>query len=289
MNKKIISVGIAFCLFLVEPCYADENTPILTQIQNTVNTILIDVNNIPALINDIIIMAKSWNQTTDQHSNIATNQPNFSNLATDYNAIGTNQTALSTKLTAQIFATCAPTNQTDLNFNTFLSQQQPAQQGQAPTPPTSNYLSYASGASLVYTQGSPQWNPSSFGKQYTSLYNTVTAVASYNAYILGSLNNQQDQDTQRTSLITQATGTQWFSDIGSEYLGLVLRQLLMYTSQIYVQLTTMIKIQQQQLAAQAMTNTLLLINANYGVGNTLTLQAKNAPPSPAGAVAACPT
>ncbi len=49
-------------------------------------------------------------------------------------------------------------------------------------------------------------------------------------------------------------------------LGAVLRQILMYNSQIYVQLTRLVKLQQQMLAGQAATNTLVALGDSAVIG-----------------------
>jgi type IV secretory pathway TrbF-like protein len=102
-------------------------------------------------------------------------------------------------------------------------------------------------------------NPGDQAK-YSSFYNTITAVETYNAYILSQLvtDNLAALSTSQKALTDMANGSNFFSQVASETVGVVLRQILMFESQSFIVLTQMLEVQKQLLASQAMTNTMLM-------------------------------
>ena len=130
-----------------------------------------------------------------------------------------------------------------------------------------NYLTNAAGLSISHVMppnpiniwGDPQSN--SAVQRYIDLYNTVSAVGSFNTFALSNL----AIDTNKTnviqdSLIMKASNSAWLLQIATEELGKVLRQILLFESQNYVVSTELLKLQRQLLTAQVMTNTLLVLN-----------------------------
>ena len=100
---------------------------------------------------------------------------------------------------------------------------------------------------------------------YTNYYNTIMAIESFNAYILSGfyidyLMNQTPLTQQQLALFTQAKDPAWLTQIASQYIGYVLRQILLYESQTFVILTELLQTTKQMVAAQAMNNTLLILN-----------------------------
>lgn len=140
--------------------------------------------------------------------------------------------------------------------------------------PGYNYVLNASGAGInhirPYTNPSnpavlSNWTGASSSRQkYQNYYNTVMAVESYNAYILGNQYLEAKKGDEFTSLqkqlITQATDSEnWFAQVaGKESLGQLLRQILLFESQSYILMSQLIQTQKQILTAQVMTNALLV-------------------------------
>lgn len=298
LKKRIrqMSAGILVCLLLIPSSFAADEDPaaasaaLLAKILDTTTAILAQVQQIPVYIKTITEMAASWIDTKDNDT-IANNQFGFASLNKNYADSVPQQVSLSQKFTQELLMSgstnktnpALPYNANELAYTVLLGQPIAAIPQAAPGASQQTldtliqaYIKNVSGTNLALKQVNPLWRDSDAKKQYQTMYNTVTAIASYNVYILSGLYKQQDQDTLRTSLMDQASNSDWFKQVASETLGLVLRQMLMYTSQIYVQLDRLIKVQQQQLAAQAMTNTLLVIYANFSAAQTLSQQAQMA-------------
>ena len=110
---------------------------------------------------------------------------------------------------------------------------------------------------------------------------TISAIQTYNAYLLSQVYSDYVNGTQLTqqqnSLMQQASNAAWFTQVASENIGLVLRQILMYNSQVYVLLSQLVQTQKQALAAQAMTNTLIVIGNEF-TGSQLLLRARKQQP-----------
>jgi hypothetical protein len=145
-----------------------------------------------------------------------------------------------------------------------------------------DYVRNLTGANYAFPQP-PQTTAGKPAPNYTFFYHSVAAIQSFNTRILSKLLVVPDKNgqSQREFLMNQASSSSWFKNIGEEDLGLVLRHILMYDSQIYVQLMKLEKLQQDQIAAHAMTNTLLIFIADQMVGTQLRTQAN--PTLPAGA------
>jgi hypothetical protein len=127
-----------------------------------------------------------------------------------------------------------------------------------------NYVLNASGANIYHPMPGGGWGGTKESIiRYQGYYNTVMAATSYNNYLLSGLYSDKNQFTAlQKTLIQQASDpTKWFMEVGKEKIGFVMRQLLMYESQIFVLMTEMIQLQKQMVSAQAM-NTATLIAVN---------------------------
>ena len=128
-----------------------------------------------------------------------------------------------------------------------------------------NYIKNASGLNFQHATPDKSWQGSEEAKQqYDALFKSFNSATSYNAYVLNNfysdyLNNFNLSNTQR-ELSNQASDSNWFQQVASEDLGIVLRQILMFNSQAYVLLLKLVETQRQQLAGQAIANTLLILN-----------------------------
>lgn len=118
---------------------------------------------------------------------------------------------------------------------------------------------------------------------YIHYYDSMMAVESFNSFVLTdmyaeALNGGPFTKAQE-GLIAQAKDNNWFPTVGSEPLGVVMRQMLMYESETFILLTQLIQIQKQMLAATVMGNTIgILQNGSNEI--TLRNKAKNPPGSP---------
>tara|TARA_R110000868_G_scaffold52240_1_gene165303 strand:- start:1802 stop:2740 length:939 start_codon:yes stop_codon:yes gene_type:complete len=103
---------------------------------------------------------------------------------------------------------------------------------------------------------------------YKQYFTALASIQSFNAYIISQLGADGAQNPNATKLseqlIQQVSGSGWIAQIASEDLGKVLRQILLFESQNYVLNSQIQQAARQQVAAQAMTNSLLILfNKKY--------------------------
>ena len=288
IKHRVTQVGliIAMGIFSAQPSFADDSAT-LTQILANTQFIMEEISLLPVAMviqmKDIINMATQMTTTTDSNNYVTGSQASFSTVFNDYSNTISQQQSLSQQLTQQFLTGNGtygmPKNANELSYGIMLgSVINPPSGGTRPDVNAlgQSYLKHVAGTYFNLPQPSSGWVASTAATQYTELYNVTAAIASYNAYLLAGLYQQKDQDTNRINLMKQAVDATWFGNIQSEDIGLVFRQMLMYTSQVYVDLDRLLKIQQQQLAATAMTNTLLLIYASTSAATSLYSQAANA-------------
>jgi len=132
-----------------------------------------------------------------------------------------------------------------------------------------NYIKNAAGLNFHHVAPDKTWTKGGNKalNTYKNFYTTVSSIQSYNGYILSGLyadavmGNQLT--TQQNDLMDKASSDDWFAQVAGESAGIVLRQILMYDSQIFVLLTQILQTQKQALAAQAMSNTLLVLGNRF--------------------------
>lgn len=201
-----------------------------------------------------------------------------SNFATLGNLIVQNfntQNSYQTQLTADLFGQkiesfTTPANSpsvlnvipniNDLAYSTMLGLP-PVPKG--PIAPL-NYIKNAGGLTLVHAIPNPGWQgPEDDVKRYQNYYNTIMAIESFNGYVLSNqyadYQNGNNFTTTQNNLISQASNSDWISQIATEDLGRVFRQILMFESQNYILTTQLIQLQKQLLTAQVMTNALTIM------------------------------
>jgi hypothetical protein len=130
------------------------------------------------------------------------------------------------------------------------------------------YVINASGINIRHDAPSAYWRGDEASRQkYLDYYKTITAVQSFNTYLLSALYADSQNNLQLThkqeELMNQASSSNWFVQVASENIGIVLRQILLFNSQTYVLLIKMYDAQKQQLAAQSMANTLLIMGNQF--------------------------
>jgi hypothetical protein len=281
----ISSTLITSLVLYSQPTYAANSSALggasmtdqlLQYIANTTYSILEKMNTVPAYIESLTEMALSWLDTTDNGNTIANNQYAFANLMAAYNTTQGTQWDFSQNLTNQFLLAGSssqsnpqlPGNANDLNYSIMIGNRLIKGDGDF-TQNVKNFIANASGTNYIVGQPNPSWKDSLSKQRYISFYNTVSAIQSYNAYLISGLYNQQAKTQASNYLIAQASSSDWFKQVATESLGMVLRHLLMYTSESYVTLNRSVELQQQQLAAQAMTNTLLTLLGMNMVGSSL--------------------
>lgn len=124
-----------------------------------------------------------------------------------------------------------------------------------------DFVKIASSANTVRPIPSNSWQGNEDAKaKYKNYYNTVTAVESFNGYVLSEMAFQYalKANEMRDQLINMASSSDWIAKVATQELGRVFRQILLFESQNFVLNAQIEKNQRQMVAAQAMTNALLI-------------------------------
>ncbi len=282
------TIGIV-TLTCSSPVYADTTTSssststttdsgLLQQIADNTYNMLTQVNNLPTYMTDIVEMAQSWLATDDDPTNsfITQNQGDFASLGYWFSQNAVTQAGMSTQTMAMVVnqpitAFTQPERQPDVltALPTVNSLAYSSMIGAPPIDPSKAsfdpniYLQAASGAYFNHATPVSTWTgkPRDYSA-YSAYYRTVMASESFNTYIFSGLvaENQSGNQIQtlQTNLTNQATSSAWLAQIATEELGKVIRQILLFESQNYVLMSQLLKVEKQQLQAQAMTNSLLI-------------------------------
>src|SRR3990167_392363 len=261
----------------------------LKQIAQNTKGILTKVNQLPGFIQELTTLAVAW-LNPDTSTVTATAQNNFAQWANAVQLEGGKLPDYEQPLQKDLLGTGVTTTTVpyanDLTYSTLLGtpyfSPDPRSGGSNNTnPPDSAYNYIKNAASDNVSHILPPTNVASQVdyRNYVNYYSTISAVQTYNCYTLSQLyadyKNNNQLTTLQSTLITQASSSDWFAQVASESIGIVLRQILMYNSQIYVMLTQSLATQKQLLATQAMTNSLLVILNLYNE-NTLVKRATGA-------------
>ncbi len=99
---------------------------------------------------------------------------------------------------------------------------------------------------------------------YATFYRAVNAIQTYDFYVMSEIYTDANAGltAAQTQLLSQASTSNWFAQIASEQIGIVLRQLLMYNSQTFVVLSQLLQTQKELLMGQAMNNTILILQGS---------------------------
>jgi hypothetical protein len=249
-------------------------------IRQYTNETLAAVNTLPDYIKAATAYFLSWTSTDEtKESTVPEMQSQFTTLTNEYTKNTDFQKKLQSKVVTSYFKNPAdPTgataitavqlpNANDLAYQTLLDMPyfKSDPRKDSSVDPSFNYMSNAAALNVLHPLPNPNWKPKEpiQLQRYYSYYNTLSAVQTYNAYILSELyanktNKFKLSDTQK-QLVDLASGSDWLKQVGSDNLGLTLRHLLLFDSQIFVLLTHMLDVQKQMLTTQAMTNSLLVI------------------------------
>lgn len=287
----LATAGSLAAIFYISPAKADAiDEPYLKNIQDYTNSILSAINNIPAYLAQITKMAASfmasdnasgdpidWSGSWSSQQNLLVTL-NSNAVTNEANQYALQQTLLSNFFGAKNVTASPPTpyNMNDLSYTTLLGQQL------ATSDPRTgdfamNYLVNASGLGIPLEMPNDGWSGDKESKlNYKKFYNATTSIQTYNAFVLSRLYQESkttNQNTTRMQLIAQSGSPDWFSAIISNDLGWVLRQILLYNSQLFLLLDQLVQSQKQMTATLAMTNTLIMVS-NQFQGNFLLQKAK---------------
>jgi hypothetical protein len=312
IKKILILLGSAVILSAINlsNVKAQDSTAYLKQIAENTLAIMQDVNDLPSYLQSASQLIQAW-LNPDTSETTATIQGGFTELGNLLTQNMTGQTSLQTTLNTDLLnnngnnvtnanlgkpmeASLANDKTlwyaNDLVYSTLLGmpyfskdpRAKEGQQGQEQNKVNApyNYIKNASGINIFHPIPGISWNGNQAARlRYQNYFNTVTAVTSFNAYVLSDQYADGNQfNTLQTKLIQQATDPKaWFAQVASENVGFVLRQILLYQSQTFVLLTQMIQLQRQAVSAQAMTNA-VLVAINQPDENVMIANAKGQPP-----------
>ncbi len=258
-----------------------QSDALLQQIANNTQAIMQSVSNLPAYIQQATAFILMWTNTdsSDTSKNLGQAFQDYqTSISANYKAQAS--TTIQQRLLKDFFGDATPSTFIDANdvvYQIFPMQPQkflyfnpdPRATNQQSAPDYAyNYLRYASGLNVSHIKPEPAWNGKKTQKdRYNAYYYSISAVQTYNAYALSNLyanyNNGDNLSKTQQALITQASSSDWFTQVGGENISVVVRQILMYESQIYVLLSHMYNLEKQMLTAQTMNNTLLILLNQY--------------------------
>jgi hypothetical protein len=277
--KKMLAIGVsalALSILVIAPAKSEDlSTVFLAMIaQYTYNT-ADAAYHIEEYTYGLLVFLNSWIMP-DKSETSANLQSGFANATSTAITNYATQTSLQNQLMADFFGPSV-TSETvdyanDMAFGTLIGQPyystDPRKKKKPEINPAYNYLKNVAGLNITHAAPNASWSGSDDDKKkYTDFYTTVSSIQSFNAYVLSQLYaDNADSGTltqQQNQLIQQASGSDWFAQVASENIGIVLRQMLMYNSQIFTLLTQLLQTQKQMVAELAMTNTLIVIGDQF--------------------------
>lgn len=270
------------------------STQYLQKIEENTRGVLDRLNNIPTYLGDLGVLIRAW-VTADDSDTTANLQANFTELSTLLNNQAAGQDTLLVKtntdlLNNDVGSVYNANNDAnnaiiinnknlpyanDLVYSTligkpyFSSDPRKRSGGSSTIDPPYNYIRNASGINLYHPFPATNWQGSTDDlSRYQNYYNIVMAAESFGAYVLSRQYADAGQmNTLQTKLITQASDpSKWFAQVASENIGFVLRQILLYESQMFIMLTQLVQTQREAVTAQIMTNTILIGNNQLSEG-----------------------
>ncbi len=217
----------------------------------------------------LLSFLNNWMLLADKSDLTKQVQSQFTTLTSDVIKNASTQNATQLKLTQDFLQNVPLLEINDITYESLLGQLyiSPDPRGEK-TDVAYNYIKNAAGLNIRHVTPDERWEgEESDKKAYKNFYTTISSIQTYSAYLLGQMYadvaNGTNLTEQQNKLMQQASSPAWLTDIASENIALVLRQILMYNSQIYVTLTQLLQTQKQSLAAQAMTNTLIVLGNQF--------------------------
>lgn len=233
------------------------------------------VNDLPDYLNKLAILASNWQQP-DTSKNTAAIQGMFTSNTQATITNLSSQLALQQRLVNDFFGQDVNSSSVpyanDMVYSTLLGtplyNPDPRKEKDKSVDPAYNYVKNIAGLNLKHVIPDDTWRGKPSSKDdYKAFYQTINAIQTYNAYTLSeqyveAMNNYQPLGV-RLDLIQEASKPDWFTQVASESIGVVLRQILLFNSQIYVVLTEMLQTQRQILTTMAMSNTLFIMGNQF--------------------------
>ncbi|MDR3492923.1 MAG: hypothetical protein P4M12_12955 [Gammaproteobacteria bacterium] len=248
----------------------------LQQIADYTNGTLTAVNTLPGYLDEVLKLVVAW-MTPDKTPTTANLQASFTTYANQFLAETTPDAALQQKMLTDFFGANGTPKilpyANDLSYQTLLGipffNPDPRETDSNKVDSPFNYIENAAGVHISHTIPGADWRGRANDQiAYANYYSTISAVQTYNAYILSKMyadmKNSKSLTAAESSLIQQASSSDWFSQVATEEIGIVLRQILMYNSQMFIIMTQQLDAQKQLLTAQAMNNTLLILSNQTG-------------------------
>ncbi len=230
----------------------------------------------------------NWLSTTDSSKMLASNQQDFADMNKAFTSAADTQltqTGERTKIfsqggSAHPNAPLLPFNSNQLSYTTLMAKplipysDDGIEKGKALNTDIPSFISNLTGTNIKLNQPNPGWKDSSAKTAYQNFYNTLSAVQSYNSHALSGLYFQNYFYQQEQALTNKISDPNWFAQIGSEPLGIVLRHILMFNSMMFVQQERMLEQQREQIAIEASMSSLLTMYVGQTLGPTLELNAR---------------
>lgn len=284
----VITVSLMTSLFLILPvraqffqdCTTCTSNHYLSEIANYTYRVLEAVNNTPDFFEPLSKYALSFLQPDDSDIT-ATLQQDFTKLSNavllndkqqvDYQPIFLND--FFTRNGKDPMPTTASLPfANEVTFTTMLGKpyfKDPEQENGQFVDSALRYVENASGQAVPHTAPKLNFAGSQADQdKYKSYYKTISAIQTFNTYVMSELyvnaKNKYNLSKAQLKLMQDATNADtWFKQVATEDLGIVLRQILLFDSQIYVLLINSLQLQKQMVAAQTMANSLMIIGNQF--------------------------
>lgn len=256
---------------------ASTSSNYLQVIASNTTGMLSDLSTLPATLQSLGQYILSWMNPDTSDITTSVLFPAFNGMQSDLSATLTAQNNMQQQLNSSLFGAAPPANVAALTYSSLLGLGSGTAANPPPASPQYSYILNASGMNLQHAAPKNWTGDQSDRQLYQSYYNTVMAASSFGGYVLSGQYVEAQAGNQFTTLqqqlLSQAAGSQttagWLAQFASENLGVVLKQILMFQSQIFVLLTQSIQLQKQMVTAQVMTNALLIANNQINEGMLL--------------------
>lgn len=277
-KQRVILTSTTLLLLSPLTAHSDENTPILRAIRSDTLGILSFLNNLPTYLNELTTEALSWlskhDDTTVTTDLLGITTALGNDFIANYNSqfdssralqivadmYGLPNTAMLTtpRERPEIMDIMPTVNINDTSYWALLGKPPMAALPNQPY----NYVKNASGITIKHAIPLGSWSGAKDNiERYTTYFQTVMAIESFNAFVMNSIAaDNGNQGTQQNLLIQKITSSEWSTSVATEDLGVVFRQLLLIESQNFVLMNQISQTLKQTLAAQTMTNSLLILN-----------------------------
>ncbi|HVE44594.1 MAG TPA: hypothetical protein VNC84_05615 [Gammaproteobacteria bacterium] len=261
--------------------YADDaSAGVLKQIEiNTRNT-LKQLDLVPTVLSQLGTFILAWTQK-DESKSTASIQGDMTKLGMLIVDTNHQSAAQQSRLNNDLFNGKGNTalNANDLTYSTLLGNPFLPKPKMKDTDSRYNYIKNASGINTAHPIPG-NWGGSIEDRDsYQHYFDTVSAVESYNGYVLSQLyaDGNQLNELQMSLVLKASSGSDWFAEVASENIGTVLRQILLFESQVFVIMTQMLQTEKQIAATSAMTNAVLIASQQTNE-KTLIAKAQGVPP-----------